>query len=83
MKIESESCPAATLDLLAGGDNLIINAYCSITTGGGCWLIRILAGSIVATPRIVANQSFPSLLLQADGSPPPLHSRVIIPSAVP
>src|SRR5260370_42341725 len=56
---------------------------CSRATGGGCWLSFIFSGSIIATPLIVENQSLPSLLFQPDGCPPPLHSRVIMPSAVP
>src|SRR5581483_7889801 len=56
---------------------------CSTTTGGGTELGVRRDGSTIASPRIVANQSFPSLLFQPAGCVPPLHSAVRSPSPVP
>src|SRR5262249_22179587 len=54
----------------------------SNTTGGGWLLTLIRAGSIIVTPLVVANQSFPSFDFQPAGCDPPLHSRLAIPSDV-
>ena len=55
----------------------------SITTGGGTWFSGVCAGSMKLTPSRVANHRLPSASFQAAGWPPPLHSRMFMPSAVP
>src|SRR5689334_217330 len=55
----------------------------SITTGGGLVFRRSSAGFTVARPLMVGNQSFPSLLRQAAGCEPEVHSTVGKPSGLP
>ena len=55
----------------------------SIATGGGTRFSGMCAGSMKLTPSRVANHRLPSPSFQAAGWPPPLHSRMFMPSAVP
>ena len=51
--------------------------------GGDDVLSGMFSGSITASPLIVANHMRPSLVFHPAGCPPPLHSRVNIPSGGP
>src|ERR1051325_9196544 len=83
VKISTGAMPGESVTFGVNGIDWLSTKSCSIAMGGGEVLSGMCSGSMTASPLIVANHIRPSVVFHPAGCPPPLHSRVNVPSAGP